>query len=298
MNDSRKIEPSYVSVAMATYNGERFIKEQIDSILCQTIKPSEIIICDDCSTDNTWEILQQYASKDSRFHVYTNNQNLGFIKNFEKAISLCSGAYVALSDQDDIWMDNHLEFLLDGMGNKIMSCGNALLVDENGKSLGLSYKEMELLDTLPDDDFQKLKSLLFFRSPYQGASMLFKRELTKSALPFPEGLSYHDRWLAMVACVSGGINYIDNIVLNYRRTHENVTEYKKNRSRIKYCLHGWMNGNVDDIDQLLRHPHVYMSEYQRKKLLKWRYILANNSKLRKPITISFLLRNYKTIYNC
>lgn len=297
MNDSRKIEPSCISVAMATYNGERFIKEQIDSILRQTVKPTEIVVCDDCSTDNTWDILQQYANRDFRIHVYRNDQNLGFIKNFEKAISLCSGEYIALSDQDDIWMDNHIELLLNGIGDKVLCCGNALLVDENGKSLDLSYKEMELLDSLPDDDFQKLKSMLFFRSPYQGASMLFKRELTKCALPFPQGVSYHDRWLAMVACVSGGISYLDSIVLYYRRTNDNVTEYKKNRSRIKYCLHGWMNGGVDDIDQLLGSPNVTVTDLQKKELLKWRFIMANNTKLHKPITISFLLKNYKIIYN-
>lgn len=287
-----------VSIAMATYNGEKYLHEQIDSILRQTFNNIEIVICDDCSTDNTWDILQQYAGKDSRFHVYRNDQNLGFIKNFEKAISLCSGEYIALSDQDDIWMDNHIELLLNGIGDKVLSCGNALLVDENGKSLDLSYKEMELLDSLPDDDFQKLKSMLFFRSPYQGASMLFKRELAKYALPFPQEVSYHDRWLAMVACVSGGISYIDNIVLYYRRTHDNVTEFKKHRSRIKYCLHGWMNGGVDDIDQLLGSPNVTVTKSQKKELLKWRYIMDNNTKIRKPITIGYLLMNYKTIYSC
>lgn len=298
MNDSRKIEPSYVSVAMATYNGERFIKEQIDSILCQTIKPSEIVICDDCSTDNTWNILQQYAGMDSRFRIYRNDQNLGFCKNFEKAISLCKGDYIALSDQDDIWTENHIGLLLNGIGNKIMTCGNALLVDENGHSMGVELQKLEKFDRIPVDDLRKLQSVLFFRNPYQGASMLFKKELIQHALPFPKGVTFHDRWLAMVACVSGGINYTDSIVLYYRRTHENVTDYKKKRSRVIYCIRGWMNGRFEEIDQLLGHPNVKVSEFQKKQLLKWRYILANNTKLRKPITISFLIRNYKTIYNC
>ena len=91
MEYTNKTKDSLVSVAMATYNGERFIKEQIDSILRQTIQSIEIVICDDCSTDNTWEILQEYAKYDLRFKIYRNDTNLGFCKNFEKAISLCHG---------------------------------------------------------------------------------------------------------------------------------------------------------------------------------------------------------------
>ena len=282
---------------MTVYNGEKYLKEQIDSILCQTVSDFELVICDDCSTDETWEIIQQYADKDSRFSIYRNEYNLGFYKNFEKAISLCRGDYIALSDQDDIWVEYHLELLLNGLGNKIMSCGNALLVDADGHSMNLTYKKMELFDSVPEDDFQKLKSMFFFRSPYQGASMLFKKELVKHALPFPTKIRFHDRWLAMVACVSGGIHYIDNVVLHYRRTHENVTEYKKRRSRFLYLIHGWMNGSTDEIDQLLE-SNVVISESQKKELLKWKYIMANNTKIRKPVTIFYLLKDYKTIYNC
>ena len=87
-----------ISVAMATYNGERYLPVQLDSILNQTIQDFEIVICDDCSRDNTRKILEDYAKLDSRIKVYLNETNLGFKKNFEKAISLCSGDYVALSD--------------------------------------------------------------------------------------------------------------------------------------------------------------------------------------------------------
>ena len=100
-----------ISIALASYNGSKYIREQLDSILEQTYQDFELIICDDCSTDNTWQILQEYAQKDSRIKVFENERNLGFKKNFEKAISLCNGKYIALSDQDDIWIDNHLEVL-------------------------------------------------------------------------------------------------------------------------------------------------------------------------------------------
>ena len=121
-----------ISIAMATYNGDKYIKEQIDSILNQTIQDFEIVICDDCSTDGTVRILHEYAKNDKRFHIYQNEDNLGFKKNFEKAITLCQGEYIALSDQDDIWMPNHLELLKNAIKGKVLSCGNADLIDKDG----------------------------------------------------------------------------------------------------------------------------------------------------------------------
>lgn len=89
-----------ISIAMTTYNGEKYLREQLDSILNQTFSDFELIICDDCSKDATVKILEEYSLKDKRVRYFVNEKNLGFKKNFEKAISLCSGEYVAFSDQD------------------------------------------------------------------------------------------------------------------------------------------------------------------------------------------------------
>ena len=101
-----------IGIAMTSYNGEKYLKEQIDSILNQTVSDFELIVCDDVSSDSTMDILNGYAAKDSRVHVFRNEENLGFLKNFEKAIRICldrGAEYVALADQDDIWTENHLE---------------------------------------------------------------------------------------------------------------------------------------------------------------------------------------------
>ena len=107
-----------ISIAMATYNGAEFVAEQIESILMQTYTDFELIISDDCSKDNTVEILNQFASKDKRIKVIVNEKNLGFKKNFEKIISLCKGDYIAFCDQDDIWTLDHLEILLNEIKDK------------------------------------------------------------------------------------------------------------------------------------------------------------------------------------
>ena len=100
-----------ISVAMATFNGEPYIQEQLDSIYNQTRKVDEIIIVDDCSTDSTVRVIEQYilSHKDIDIKLYKNEENLGYKKNFKKAISLCHGDYVFLSDQDDIWMTDKIE---------------------------------------------------------------------------------------------------------------------------------------------------------------------------------------------
>ena len=122
-----------VSIALATYNGEKYLREQLDSILSQSIQDFELVACDDCSTDSTLKILNEYAEKDFRVKVFTNEKNLGFKKNFEKAIFLCSGDYIALSDQDDIWTENHLQVLLENIGNNDLVGANAFLCDEKAQ---------------------------------------------------------------------------------------------------------------------------------------------------------------------
>lgn len=107
-----------VSIALATYNGEKFIAEQMESILNQSFQDFEVIIHDDCSADETYNLLRQFAQKDSRIVLKKNEYNLGFAKNFKTIVDDCSGKYIAFSDQDDIWDIRHLEVLLSIIENK------------------------------------------------------------------------------------------------------------------------------------------------------------------------------------
>ena len=141
-----------VSIALATYNGEMFLREQLDSILNQSVRNFELVICDDCSKDSTWDILNEYAIADSRIRILRNDKNLGFLGNFEKAIQHTQEKFVALADQDDIWLPNHLEILLDTIGDKMLACGNAELIDKEGKSLHKLLDYQEALDCIPEKD--------------------------------------------------------------------------------------------------------------------------------------------------
>lgn len=211
-----------ISIAMATYNGEKYLREQIDSILNQTIQDFELIVCDDCSKDSTVQILKEYEKKDSRIKVFVNKKNLGFKKNFEKAISLCSGKYIALSDQDDVWLLNHLEFLMNNLGEASFSCANSVLVDKNNHEIGKNLNIGDSFCFMPPKE-KVLWKIMFSSSPFQGASSLYKAEFLKTCIPIPEEIKFHDAWFAANACMQDGINYSFDVISRYRQHGNNVT---------------------------------------------------------------------------
>ena len=284
---------------MTTYNGEKFLREQIDSILAQSIQDFELVVCDDCSSDSTIEILEGYQQSDKRIKVYKNESNLGFKKNFEKAISLCDGEYIALCDQDDIWSPDHLEVLKDAIKDKILACGNAELIDKDGNSLGITFWEQEAFDSVPSSDLGKAKSILLFRGSYQGAAMMIKRQIVKTALPIPEKYTFHDSWLALVACFCGGIACVDIPILKYRRIEESVTGMRKRkRSRFyQHFNHIIWNDKLDAINAL-NERLTSMSKKEKRFLRKMeKMCVRNNTTKGKWLNFIYKTMHYKTIYN-
>lgn len=284
---------------MATYNGEKYLREQIDSILVQTIQDFEIVICDDCSTDGTLVILQEYALNDSRFRIYLNEQNLGFKKNFEKAVSLCNGEYIALCDQDDIWMPDHLEKLKEAIKDNVLACGNAELIDKDGNSLGTTFWEQEAFDSVPSSNLGKAMSILLFRGSYQGAAMMIKRQIVKKALPIPEKYTFHDSWLALVACFCGGVACVDIPILKYRRIEESVTGMRKRkRSRFYQHFNHIIWSDKLDAIKALNVRLTTLTKKEKKFLKKMeKMCIRNNTTKGKWLNFIYKSIHYKTIYN-
>lgn len=226
---------------MTTYNGAKFVAQQLDSIIDQTIKDFELIICDDCSTDNTLDIISKYASDDSRIKIIRNQNNLGFKKNFEQALRFCTGDFIALCDQDDIWEENHLELLISNIGNNYVIAGNNQLVDADMKSLSSDFFSSHLfsLEKYPDNS-DILKKILLSGNCFQGASMLLKRDFLKLYLPLPEDIPYHDSWLAALACSFNKFTCINTIITKYRQHDNQVTHNDKSNKgfaekRVLFC---------------------------------------------------------------
>lgn len=215
-----------ISIALTTYNGEKYLSQQIDSILAQSIKNFELIICDDKSTDDTVKIIKQYISEDSRIKLYVNEKNLGFKKNFEKALSLCNGEFIALCDQDDIWEINHLEILFNNIENNYLICGNNLLFTETSPETISFFQSNYFSNSKYPTNNDILKKILYSGSCFQGASMLLSRDFLNIALPIPTVIPFHDCWLVFVACCFNKFKCTEEIVTNYRQHEKQVTKQK------------------------------------------------------------------------
>lgn len=150
-----------ISVAMCTFNGEKYIKEQIESIINQSLIPDEIVICDDCSKDNTVNIIKETLDNWSgKVHLVVNEKNLGYRKNFEKAISLCNGDIIFLSDQDDVWNRNKIEIMVNALNNSdaILAFHDVEVVDENLKLITGSFWKLLKFNyqKFLHDDFRRI----------------------------------------------------------------------------------------------------------------------------------------------
>lgn len=204
-----------VSVVLAAYNGERFLEQQIDSILDQTYPNLELIIVDDCSSDNTPAILNKYVQRDTRVKVFANSQNLGYVRNFEKGLLLASGDYIAPSDQDDIWMDNKISLLMKEMGDHEIVYCNSELIDDNGNSL---HKKLSDIKRLLSFD-NCLNYAIGGTAP--GHGMIVTKQLIGRCIPFPTMIP-HDYWLAFVATCRMPIKFVDIPLVKYRQHTQNV----------------------------------------------------------------------------
>ena len=204
-------EQPLISGALCTYNGERYLREQLDSILAQEDVRIEVVVVDDCSTDGTRALLQEYAARDARFRVFENEANLGHLRSFEKCMGLCAGPLIAPSDQDDVWHPRKLRRLLDALGDADLAYCDSEYIDSEGRSLGRSIS----------DDLDAMHSgrdplCYVFQNTVSGHALLVRREVFDACLPFPE-LLYHDWWLAMCAAARNGVVYVDAPLVRFRR---------------------------------------------------------------------------------
>ena len=219
---------SLVSIAMTTYNGEKYLKEQLDSIYAQTYKHIEVVVTDDGSTDNTVSILEGYANTYG-LRYYINKKRLGYVKNFEKAISLCQGAYIALSDQDDIWYEERLEMYMKHIQDADLVFSEDELIDENGNSLGFLLENVQKVEV---SDYR----MFFYNCHIYGHSMLFRKELVNKIVPIPD-IGY-DAWIAIVAAKYGKVKFLDRVLTKYRQHFDSVSGYiRRERSLFDKIFH-------------------------------------------------------------
>lgn len=209
---------------MCTYNGDKYLEEQLESIANQTRLPDEMIICDDKSKDGTLDILRNFKSKVSfSVRLFFNEKNLGSTKNFEKAIKLCTGDIIFLSDQDDVWYPNKLEkieklFYISPSTAAIFT--DAELVDDNLRSLGYSMWQSIGFNKREQNRFihGKFIEVLLKQNVVTGSTMAFRSELRRLFFPIPDTW-FHDAWITLLIAFVSDLNMISEPLIKYRQHH-------------------------------------------------------------------------------
>jgi glycosyltransferase involved in cell wall biosynthesis len=213
-----------ISVAMCTYNGARYLREQLESVAAQERTPDELLVCDDRSTDSTPEIVRQFAaSAPFAVRLQVNERNLGSTKNFEHAIRLCAGDIIVLSDQDDVWSHRKLRLIEErfaaepGAG---LVFTDAEVVDETLSPLGYSLWQSVGFDQAQRRLVQRGRALdvLLPGWTVTGATMAFRASFRDLVLDIPEDLALiHDGWIALMIASVAGVSFIEEPLIKYRQ---------------------------------------------------------------------------------
>lgn len=211
-----------ISVALCTYNGERYIREQLESILNQTVKVDEIVVCDDGSNDNTLQIIEGFAgTTGTAIHIHRNVTNLGPAKNFQKAINLCSGDIIFLSDQDDVWMPKKVATITNYFKQNphisvVFTDGNLMDDEKNIGSLWHSFGITNNAQKAIDDGFGM--ELFACESRATGATMAVRNtfEPLHTLNHYQPSHFLHDEILSMLALYYNQLGYCSEKLINYR----------------------------------------------------------------------------------
>ena len=298
------------SVAMCTYNGARFIEEQLRSILNQTKLVGEIIVCDDGSTDKTVNIIQKIAEETTiPIRIYINETNLGCVQNFEKAIHLCQGDLIFLSDQDDIWLPEKVEIIVDWFNknlNKDVVFGNAFLIDEYGdiimkSSVSDRYKQNDspfyLWDSIGFSELSQKQFDMGFAlelwargNRATGATMAVKRDFAVNA--FSKRVDkeiYHDSQLCIEALLNDSLGYYTT-PLTFYRIHSS--------QQIGCVLRLPIPKGWDDVRYASMDVHYYLPSIKNQNQQKRAYFIKERYRLQhSKLNLLFkFITSYKSIY--
>ena len=200
-----------ITVCLTTYNGEKFIRDQIDSIICQLSDEDEIIVSDDESTDKTVSIIENY--NDKRIKIIKNKKSKGVIGNVESSLEQAKGDYIFLADQDDIWLPNKVEICINALSKYDLVISDCLVTDENRSIIHESFYEV--------NKSQSNKWMALLKNPYLGCCMAFRRDILDKALPFPENIPMHDIWIGNIAAFFYSVKFIPDKLIYFRRHQGN-----------------------------------------------------------------------------
>ncbi len=214
-----------ISVAMATYNGERFLEQQILSILNQLNDDDELIISDNNSLDKTCDIINKYVQRDKRVKLYHCNE-IGVICNFNNALKHCTGDIIFLSDQDDIWQPNKV--------NKVLNIFYKEKCDLLIHDVYFINEDSEMIHNHNLKSHFKpgvLKNII--KNSYMGCCMVFNKKILNKIFPIPINIPMHDQYIGIMAKLNGKVYFCNDKLIKYRRHSNNVSQKQNRITQIK-----------------------------------------------------------------
>ena len=254
-----------ISIALATFNGSRFIQRQIESILSQTLLPNELIINDDCSDDNVLDNIKSYMRDDNPFFKISRNPvRLGFIKNFEAALRACSGDIIFICDQDDFWHPHKIERMTSMLGDSLLMHSDARLIDSEGVVITESYSKTKK----KHPEYAPFERILDDNC-ITGCTTVIKRKLIELSPPFPDKMP-HDQWLALLAADKGKLTYLPEILTDYRQHDFNLLGAGDNSNQTAGI-------NLSKI-KLNRNKHRIKADYLKNILQSAKSVINSNDK--------------------
>ena len=213
-----------IDILLPTYNGEKYLREQLDSILNQTYKNIRLIISDDCSKDSTPKILEEYRNKDERIELYLQKENMGVVKGIEFLLKKVKSNYYMLADQDDVWLPLKVEKSIETLKKQKADLvfGDLEVVDQNLNTIFPSFGDFMLLNRKIHKYIDSYK-VNYLYNCVTGCTILSKREFIEKILPIPTESKYliHDHWIGLIVALNGKLAYMPEKYIKYRQHGNN-----------------------------------------------------------------------------
>lgn len=209
-----------ISVCMATYQGERWVEEQLTSILAQLDTDDEVVIVDDASRDSTVALINRFG--DRRIRLFSNDRNLGHVRTFERAISLSTGDSLLLADQDDVWLPGRVNILVEALSRRDVVASGFDILGIGSPPLPPQLPERGILFHT-----RNVVGIFLGKRAYFGCAMALNRRMLPVLVPFPPNVEAHDHWLAIVGNVAGQMEHVCAPTLLRRIHGDNATPNRR-----------------------------------------------------------------------
>ena len=300
-----------IDILLTTYNGEKYLKEQIDSILNQTYTNFRLLISDDCSKDSTIKILKEYEQKDNRIKVFLQEKNLGYVKNFEFLLTKVENEIYALSDQDDVWNNDKVEKTYKKLKEEDADLvfTDLEIVNEKLETINSSFNDYMFLSRKIKKYYKDYR-LQYLYNCITGCTLMSKKKYLEKIIPIPMDSKYviHDTWIGLIVALNGKIAYLDEATIKYRQHGNN--QVGSNHTSHKYTKLNQVRELFIDVKYQLFNTYINNSsiftkdlQKQNEKALKYFKMLKNKKyinfrgwnvfyKLYKTETFKYYIENF------